>query len=300
MMNRGEGELSGILESMADKGLCVSFPKGGEKYYQAVPMKPGIMYFQFSRGKTTDRDRKIAVLVKAYQDAYEVEKGRIKLNFPRNRVITVDRTIAAGNTIHTYDQVSSYIEKLDPIAVATCYCRHEAALLGEDTHGVPMEVCMQFGEMAEFAVERLSGRFLTKAEAQEVLTQSEEAGLFHMSRNHIEDIVTICNCDRWHCSVMKMVLDQPNPALFFNSGFEPKVNADLCKACETCLERCPTSARTMGEDDVPQVDLTHCFGCAMCATGCPEEAISMETKPDFPTPPKNEEEFMAAMTANVS
>ena len=71
------------------------------------------------------------------------------------RDITVDRTIDAGNTVHTYDQVSNYIDKNDTIAVGTCYCRHAAKLVGEDTHDMPMDVCMWFGNMAVYAIERL-------------------------------------------------------------------------------------------------------------------------------------------------
>jgi Pyruvate/2-oxoacid:ferredoxin oxidoreductase delta subunit len=75
--------------------------------------------------------------------------------------------------------------------------------------------------------------------------------------------------------------------LFFNSGFEPNFNADLCTACGTCLDRCPPEALTMGDNDVPEVNLDRCFGCAVCATGCPTEAIAMVNKPGFPEPPKD-------------
>jgi len=118
-----------------------------------------------------------------------------------------------------------------------------------------------------------------------------------MSRNVTEDIEFICNCDRWHCRAMKIVFDQPRPGLFFNSGFKPRFDSDLCEACETCLERCPASALAMGEEDVPEVDLDRCFGCAVCATGCPSEAIEMESRPGFAAPPKDMEAFESAVMA---
>jgi Pyruvate/2-oxoacid:ferredoxin oxidoreductase delta subunit len=288
------------LETMADRGLCKTFLKEGVRYFQGEPFVPGIFEYQFFSGKSSERDKKIARLILEYEKAFEIARGELKMTFPTSRVITVDRTIEAGNTVHTYDQVSTYIDKNDTIAVGTCFCRHAARLVDEDTHDMPMEVCMWFGNMAAYSIERLGARKMTRDEAIQVLDQSEEAGLVHMSRNTTENIEFICNCDRWHCGVISNVLKQSKPALFFNSGFQPRFDPDLCTACETCIERCPPEALTMGDTDVPQVDLDRCFGCAVCATGCPTEAITMEAKADFPVPPKDPKELITAIKASFA
>jgi Pyruvate/2-oxoacid:ferredoxin oxidoreductase delta subunit len=295
-----EEELQTILEEMADKGLCKTFIRDGVRLYQGVPFIPGIFEYQFMDGKTSKRHKQIARLIQAYEHAYEEAQGSSKMTFPTSRVIPVDRKISAGNSIHTYDQVATYIDKYDTIAVGTCYCRHAAQLRDEDVHGMPSDVCMWFGNMAEYAIERLGVRQMSKQEAMDVLNRSEEAGLIHMSRNTTEEIEFICNCDRWHCGTVKGVLKQSKPALFFNSGFLPVFDPDQCTACETCIERCPPEALAMGEDDVPVVDLDRCFGCAVCATGCEFEAIAMEAKPDFPIPPKNTKELVASIKASYS
>ena len=299
-MKRDEEEIKAILEHMADKGLCKTFRKNDLRLYQGEPFMPGIFEYQFMAGNTANRDKKIARLIKAYKNAFNIARGEVTMTFPITRVITVDRTIEAGNTVHTYDQVSTYIDKNETIGVGTCYCRHAAKLVGEDTHGMPMEVCMWFGDMAEYAIERLGAREMSKAEAKEILDMAEEAGLVHMSRNTTEEINFICNCDRWHCEVIKGVLKQSNPALFFNSGFQPQIDPNLCSACETCIDRCPPEAITMGKNEVPEVNLDRCFGCAVCATGCPEEAIVMESKPDFPIPPKDPKELISSIKASIA
>jgi Pyruvate/2-oxoacid:ferredoxin oxidoreductase delta subunit len=211
----------------------------------------------------------------------------------------VDRKIRAGNTIHTYDQVQSYIDKYDTICVGTCFCRHAARLRGEDVHAMPMEVCFWFGQSGEFAIERLGGRRLTKTQARQILDQTEAAGLLHMSRNTTEEIDFLCNCDRWHCEVVTEVLQQPKPGLVFNSGFEPRFDPGLCAACATCIDRCPSAALRMGEDDVPLVDLDRCFGCAVCATGCPEGAIAMDAKPQWSQPPGTVNDLVASLKATA-
>ncbi|MBU0733208.1 MAG: 4Fe-4S binding protein [Proteobacteria bacterium] len=297
-MGRDVAETKGILEAMANKGLCMALDRGGTPYYQSARFMVGIFEFQFMPGKTSERDKKIARLIHAYEKAYNEKTDISKMTFPATRVITVDSTVEARDQVHTYDQVQTYIDKYDPIAITTCYCRHAAGLRDEDTHGMPNDVCMQFGPMAQYAIERLGGRKVTKQEAKGVLDRSEEAGLIHMSQNTTEDIGFICNCDRWHCGAVTSALAKPKPGLFFNSGFEPRFDPDLCVACETCIERCPPEALTLGEDDVPQVDLDKCFGCAVCATGCPSEAIAMVNKPGFPEPPKDGKALVEAIRAS--
>jgi len=296
-LGRDPGEVEKILEGMADKGLCLGITTDQGRFYQAARFMPGIFEFQFMPGRTGERDKKIARLIHAYKKAFDQRTDRAAPAFPGVRVITVDAVIRPGNPVHTYDQVRSFIEQADAVAVSTCYCRHAAELRGEDTHGLPKDVCMQFGLWARFAVERLGARRVSQEEAMEVLKRAEEAGLIHMSQNMAEGISFICNCDRWHCFAVQEALAKPKPGLFFNSGFEPVFDPDSCSACETCLDRCPAGALTMGEENVPVVNLDRCFGCAVCATGCPTQAITMVHKPNFPPPPKDAQALREALKA---
>ena len=306
-MGRDEAEIEEILEVMANKGTCLALNRDGTQFYQSSMFMVGILEYQFMTGKTTDRDKKIARLIAAYEKAYE-EKADAnevweKMTFPITRVITVDATVEPSNQVQTYDQVQTYIDKYDPISVSSCYCRHAAALRGEDTHGMPIDTCLQFGMGAKFAFERLGARKLTKKEAREVLDRAEEAGLIHTIANRQDmsgSLDFICSCDRWHCVVVSAALAQPKPGLFFNSGFEPRFDPELCVACGRCIERCPPEALTLGKDDVPEVDLDRCFGCAVCATGCPAKAITMVNKPGFPDPPKDENGLLEAIKTSCA
>jgi electron transport complex protein RnfB len=299
-LGRPEAEVTALLERMADKGLCTTFAAGGGRVYQGVPFMPGIFEYQFMPGWDTPRHRELARLIQAYKAAFRAAAGTSEVRFPVTRVITVDRSIEAGNAIHTYDQVASYIDKYAIIGVGTCYCRHAARLRGEDIHGMPLEVCLWFGAAAEYAVERLGGRRLSRAEAREVLDRCEAAGLLHMSRNTAEDIDFLCNCDRWHCEVVGEMLRQPRPGRVFNSGFAPRFDPERCAACGTCVERCPPAALSLGAAGVPEADPDRCFGCAVCATGCPEGAIAMEAKPGWPGPPATTRELAAALKSGAS
>ena len=293
--SRSSEEVSEILERMAGKGLCGVSKTSGGVLYRGLPFMPGIFEFIFIGGGESEWEKTAARLISAYKKAYSEAKGVEKISYPLTRVIPVARTIKAGTTIHTYDQVMTYIDQYEVIGVGSCYCRQAAKLRGEELHGMPVGVCMWFGEVAENITERLGGRRVSKEEAREIVDRCEELGLIHMSRNTTDEIDFMCNCDRWHCEVVGQVLKQPRPSLVFNSGFRPAFDAERCVACATCIDRCPPEALTMGEADVPVVNTDRCFGCGVCATGCPERAIAMENKPDFPAPPKTPRELVAAL-----
>jgi Pyruvate/2-oxoacid:ferredoxin oxidoreductase delta subunit len=297
-MGKQPEEVELVLEAMANKGICVAGNMGDTTFYGSLPFVPGIFEFQFMRGTDTSKDKKLARLIHDYKAAVDSFKGPSKVTFPKTRVISVDRKIQAGNTIHTYDQVASYIGKYEPLAVSTCYCRHEAKLIDEnDDCGKPNEVCMQFGMAAQFVIDRGMGRKISKEEAIDILKKCEEAGLVHSTINR-QEIDWLCNCCNDHCVILQKALAQPNPGIALNSGFQPVRNSELCKACEICIEHCPPTALTMGEDDVPKVDLDRCIGCGICASGCPEEAVTLVERPGSQVPPLDQEALKEAIKAS--
>jgi Pyruvate/2-oxoacid:ferredoxin oxidoreductase delta subunit len=291
-------EVARILEEMADKGLCTAGSMGGITFYGAPTFVPGIFEFQFMKGTKTDRDKKIARLIHAYKAAVDAGQAPPKITYPTTRVIPVDRTIQAENTIHTYHQVASYIDKYQPLAVSTCFCRHEAKLIDEkDDCGKPDEVCMQFGMGAQFVIDRKMGRQISKEEALEILKKTEEAGLVHAAINR-QEIDFLCNCCACHCMILKTTLAQPKPGLTLNSGFKPQHNSDACTTCGTCIERCPTNALVMDNGEVWELNLDRCIGCGVCATGCDFGAIALVERPGILPPPVDQKALQEAIKAS--
>ena len=284
-LGKKEEEIAPVLEEMADNGLCFSGKSDGVVRYAGPPFVPGIFEYQFMRGSNTERDRILARLIRDYKKAVKKNRRGDKDAYPTMRVITVDRTIRAENHIHTYDQVKSYIENYEPLAVGTCYCRHQAKLIDEASHcGKPDDVCLQLGSGAQFVIDRGMGREIKKPEAMEILDRSEEAGLVHCTNNR-QDIDFLCNCCACHCVILQNAKAHPKPGLAVNSGFKPLWRDDRCTACEICIERCPMEAINMGPNGAPLANMDHCIGCGVCATGCPQEAIVMNERTGIPAPP---------------
>jgi hypothetical protein len=70
-MGRTEDEMAGMLDAMADRGLCKTFVKNDVRLYQGAPFIPGIFEYQFMDGQATERHKQIARLIQAYEHAYE-------------------------------------------------------------------------------------------------------------------------------------------------------------------------------------------------------------------------------------
>jgi Pyruvate/2-oxoacid:ferredoxin oxidoreductase delta subunit len=299
-LDKSPEEVESILQTMAGKGLCFAMDMGGTQKYALPPFVPGIFEFQFMRGTKTEHDRKLAKLIYDYKEAYDAIHGIPKVSFPGARVITVDEKVEPGNKVHTYDQVSAYVESSDPISVVTCYCRHEAELIDpDDTCGKPNEVCMQFGMGARYLIDHCGAREVSKKQALEILRQAEEAGLVHLSMNR-QQIEFICNCCADHCIGLVTALAQPKPGLALNSGFQPDIDQEECTSCDLCIDNCPATALAMSEDDVLLLDLDRCFGCGVCATFCPTEAIALVAKPGYPELPLNQAALDEALRAETT
>jgi len=188
-MGRDEGEITEILEGMANNGLCIAMKMEETQFFMAAQFMPGIMEFLLMRGTKSEKDTQIATLMYDYKTAFDASVSIAEQDIPgRFRVITVDSTVESESTVHTYDQVQTLINNADPIAAATCFCRHSAVLRGKDIHGMPNDVCMSFGPMAGFTIERLGAKKLSKEEAMAVLNRAEDAGLVHMCQNMEEGV----------------------------------------------------------------------------------------------------------------
>jgi hypothetical protein len=94
-----------------------------------------------------------------YQELFEVMKNRrgpytgveVPEFYPMVEELFTPQE-AQVNNVMPRKPVTSAIDKNETIGVGTCYCRQASKLVGEDTQDMPMEVCMWFGNMAEYAI----------------------------------------------------------------------------------------------------------------------------------------------------
>jgi ferredoxin len=187
------------------------------------------------------------------------------------RVVPVNVSIESQSQVAAPDDVAKIIEDAERIAVTNCACRV--------IHGisdVPLQVCIQIDKAANYALERGTGRELTKKEAMEMLEMCEEKGLVHCVDNRFEVKHAICNCDAVACTNWR-----PDPSFAGTfvapSRFAAEVAADSCTHCEICVDTCFFDAISLDDpDQTPVVDRDKCMGCGLCITTCPDDAIVLE------------------------
>ncbi|MBT4089625.1 MAG: 4Fe-4S binding protein [Deltaproteobacteria bacterium] len=187
------------------------------------------------------------------------------------RVVPVNVIVEAQKEVMAPDDVVKMIDDADKIAVTNCSCRV--------IHGitdVPLEVCMQMNKAADYALDRGTGRELTKQEAMEMLKMCEDEGLIHCVDNKRDLGYLICNCDGVGCGNWG---GNKGYAKTFTapSRFKADVKMESCSLCEACLDRCFFDAISMtGEDDAAVIDPVKCMGCGVCIPVCEDDAISMK------------------------
>ena len=195
---------------------------------------------------------------------------------PVVRVIPVNISMEPQTRILAFDDVKGIVEGARNLAVAKCSCR-----VIDGKCGKPLEVCIQVDRAADYAIERGTGRRLSKEEAVTILEMCEEEGLVHVTDNRREVGHIICNCCE-DCCLNWPSIKGGSKGWVVPSRFEAVVDAELCSGCEICLDRCFFDAISM-EDNISVVDPEKCMGCGVCTVTCAAGAIGLkEVRPaDF-------------------
>ena len=260
-----------MVDPLFKKGLLYKSKKPDATRYYKVRH---FIQFHDATVLTPGIDQAYLDLWKAFEATEQKEfQDQIKdHDFPQGmRVVPVNVSIETENQVMAFEDVKTMVEEAKAVAVTNCSCRV--------IHGVtdvPLEVCMQLNKAADYAVERGTGRALTKEEAIDMLKMCEEEGLVHTVENKHGLGHVICNCDAVACG--NWGHDRAYVKKFTApSRFKARVEADLCTACEICADRCFFDAVSMeGTDDTAIIDPDKCMGCGICVPTCPVEAIAYE------------------------
>ncbi len=186
------------------------------------------------------------------------------------RVVPVSESVDARQQVLAFEDVSEMINASGTIAVTGCTCRLIAHKCDR-----PIEICIQLGKAADYAIERGTGRKIDEDEAMRLLRVAEEAGLVHVTMNKSSDFHIICNCCNDCCMTFGMLGDR-RLNLCDPSRFAATIDAELCDGCGSCVERCYFGAVELDRDaQVAVVDPEACMGCGLCQLVCPSGALNL-------------------------
>ena len=304
--NLPEEKIEQLATSLAQKGLMFNQPSSsGVMVYRLLPlMTVGLMEYTFmGELKGDEREQALAKLFEKLimevgdqvQGNYDNLVPVFETSPPVDRtvplrttdegrdikVIPIDKSIEVPEEFVLPSQsVEEIINKFNDIAVGRCFCRQRRKMLGEpcDTDA-PMMNCFTFGKSARHTAAQGFAQKITKEEAFKIMKEAEEAGLihkaFHPGSNVSRPETSICNCCKDCCDTLKIWRDGVFP-LNNSTYYLSFIDQEACSGCGICVERCPTEAIKLNDNEEAERDESLCFGCGICARFCPEEAISLK------------------------
>ncbi|HMF30573.1 MAG TPA: 4Fe-4S binding protein [Candidatus Lokiarchaeia archaeon] len=206
--------------------------------------------------------------------------------------VEINQEVAAKEVVLPAQTVEDIINKFDDIAVGNCFCRQQAALLGQPCKtNAPLEVCFTFGKSARHTIAQGFARRVSKEEAIDILKSTDEAGLVHKAFHNGSDITkeenSICNCCKDCCHTFQYWRMGALP-MTNSTSYLSHVIQDGCTGCGMCVDRCPMDAITLNDDAKAEVNEQLCIGCGVCAHFCPENTIMLQQglRTVFALPPR--------------
>lgn len=272
-------EAAAQLDDMAGKGLILRFQRGERVFYLAAQFAIGIWEYHVN-----DLTPELIADVDEYlPQMFDVETwGKA----PQLRTIPVGKSLQPEMEVMAYEQAEELVRRQKKILVAPCICRKEHNLVGKGCDK-PLETCLVFGMGADYFENNGLGRRIGVDECLEILAAADKAGLVLQPSNS-QKIVNICCCCGDCCRVLQNLKRADRPAAYASSPFTARLEADSCKGCGVCVERCQMEAITQAAKKEPvALEPERCIGCGLCVSTCPTGSLVLERKPQPPSVPAN-------------
>jgi len=264
-------DVEGMVDPLFRKGLLFkSKKKDGTRYYRVRHL----LQMHDSTAVAIDPSREMLDLWKQYMvEEWADFSRKFEERLPNSvmRVVPVNVSVDLNTQILAFDDVKNLIDAAKNLAVTRCSCRAIDGACGKE-----LDVCIQVDRAADYAIERGTGRQISKQETIELLKKCEEEGLVHVAENKKALGHVICNCCSDCCINWPSV--RPEMGTFVApSRYKAWVDPEECIGCDLCLERCYFKALRMEEDqELAEVDPDNCMGCGLCQVVCPTDAILMQ------------------------
>ena len=274
-------DLSVMLDEMFMKGVICRSGKAGPARYSVAMLAIGM--FEYHVDDLTCE--LVEMIHKYFDEAFSAEFFRSSL--PQLRTSPHMKAIVPEYIVDTYDNMRHFITNTkETIHVANCVCKQGEAIIGKPCKQTDnIEICLLFGSTS-YPV-RGRARLISKTQCLEILDVAEAKGMVLQPGNSRKPNC-ICICCGCCCGVLTTAKKQPHPARFFVSNYYARIDADLCKGCGICLQRCQMDA-IIANDKNYHVDLDRCIGCGLCVTKCKLKAVLLIKKEKVIVPPMNTE-----------
>jgi Na+-translocating ferredoxin:NAD+ oxidoreductase subunit B len=259
------------LKEMVKKGTLFDMDESNKRVYAVAPFAHG--FFENTGHVMTPE---LADMFERFFQESLFENIRNIPTTTLSRFVPVNESVKADFEMAPVDSVEKFFQEKNKIAVMDCMCKIQQGLIGNPTDKL-LEVCFAFEWLADYAVNRGQGRYVSLSEALEIHRKCEDAGLLTNMPN-MENALAMCHCCE-RCLGIRALKMLPRPAESFTHNYYVRVDETLCTGCGTCVERCQIEAVSLNEKDVADINLDRCIGCGVCVPTCPVEAVILCQKP---------------------
>jgi Pyruvate/2-oxoacid:ferredoxin oxidoreductase delta subunit/predicted transcriptional regulator len=265
------GDIEKMVDSLFRKGLLFKSKKADATRYYCVR---NVLQLHDATAVMLDPPKRMLDLwYDHFHNEWDSYIRKVEKGFPRQviRVIPVNVSIDLNTQVLAFEDMKKLVEASRILAVTRCSCR-----VIDGACGKPVDVCIQVDKAADYAIERGTGRELTKQETIDMLKMCEEEGLVHIAGNGRGLGHVICNCCS-DCCINWASVRTGEGRFVAPSRYRALVEAEDCNGCEVCLDRCYFEALTMDEEeDIAAIDGAKCMGCGLCQVVCPTDAIMLD------------------------
>ncbi|UCH59566.1 MAG: 4Fe-4S ferredoxin [Anaerolineales bacterium] len=213
----------------------------------------------------------------AFADTYH---GKVVPLASATRLVSVNEDIKLKNLekVIPYTKARDIIlQNPDHILALECPCRS-----ARENPCLPLDVCLIIGDPFANFIETHHpnrARRITQREAAEILKAENQRG--HVHHAFFKDAIlgrfyAICNCCACCCGAMQA--HQNGTPMLAASGYVSQVEADLCIACEDCVDTCQFGAISIN-DYHAMVNEQECMGCGVCESICVQGAHTLMRAP---------------------
>ena len=290
-------EAEELCELFATNGYLCAFDSNRGRCYHEIPYFQGSAEYSYTRALEGYNE---------YGTEYAGDGGvcsditscMANTGTPTFYFVPVDTSVTSDGTILPFDDLKEKIKSTNVACISPCPCRYTALLAAYGPDAVPtmddfhtgeyedyfsdlcdqrVETCIQTGDEAAYWIAQGWGREITGEQAAEYLQRSVDDG-FMLETTFGKNTETICSCHADSCGILGMwaaIGDEEDiaacDAFKQVSHYTLEVDADLCIACGTCVDRCPLHTITINDEGWAEAG-ANCFRCGQCAYVCPQNA----------------------------